>query len=235
MVESLFIIIARRRETEQPLESTAQRAPSSFLAYRVETERPMSSEKRGVFLSSAIVRRAFGTISDAKMFYIMLNEKPNNRESADIPFFFFISCTEEPRPMSSDTWLPRSFTTPNDSQTSNFSSSLPETENAERKPRAPSFLYLSLIRDTKTENRDQNSCVLCDRSDTPTERSQFFIIIARRRETEQPRERKRAHLLPFFYISSCTERTKTDELETTCYFKVFRDRSDDAFGTISDC
>ena len=29
----------------------------------------------------------------------------------------------------------------------------------------------------------------------------LFIIIARRRETEQPRERKRAHLLPFFFIS----------------------------------
>ena len=55
MVESLFIIIARRRETEQPRER--KRAPSSFLAYsRYEnrkTDELRINRKHG--LSSAIV------------------------------------------------------------------------------------------------------------------------------------------------------------------------------------
>ena len=72
---------------------------------------------------------------------------------------------------------------------------------------------------------------------TPSERSQheftmaFVIIIARRRETEQPRERKRAP--SSFLAYSRYENRKTDELRNDVLFFVFRDRSDDAFGTIS--
>jgi len=59
----------------------------------------------------------------------------------------------------------------------------------------------------------------------------FIIIIARRRETEEPRERKRAP--SSFLAYSRYENRKTDELRYHGLF-VFRDRSEDAFGTISD-
>ncbi len=171
MVESLFIIIARRRETEQPRER--KRAPSSFLAYS-RYENRKTDELRNNMLFFVFRDRsddAFGTISESQKCFSSSSldaEKPNNRESANAPSsFFFISprAQKEPRPMSSDVpcyfkvFRDRSddaFGTISD-QASNFFIIIAryrETEEPrERKPRAPSsfFLYLSLIRDTKTE------------------------------------------------------------------------------------
>ena len=111
MVESLFIIIARRRETEQPRER--KRAPSSFLAYS-RYENRKTDELRNDVLFFVFRDRsddAFGTISDQQYEYLSSSsldaEKPNNRESANAHLLLFslIRDTKTERPMSSEkTW-----------------------------------------------------------------------------------------------------------------------------------
>ena len=90
------------------------------------------------------------------------------------------------------------------------------------------FLYLSLIRDTKTERPMSSDEVLCFLSSaivptTPSERSQtgqdfFHHHRSTPRNRTTARARTRAPSSFFFYISSCTERTKTDELRTPMLF-----------------
>ena len=122
------------------------------------------------------------------------------------------------------------------------SSSLDAEKLNNRESANAHLLLFSLIRDTKTErpmSSETHRVVFCLprsfrrrlRNDLRQDKT-FFIIIARRRETEQPRERKRTFFF-FLYISSCTERTKTDELRYRCS-KVFRDRSEGVFGTIAE-